>query len=196
MTYALVVDWSGPFDSIDACRNAAKEYAVGECLYMAAGMRRYQRTSSLQYVGLSTDPESRFTNQHHKLPEVTRNFKVWIGQVVSHSIAGRRAQHQPSSHSVAVGLAEWMLAYFLQLPLNVQKRANPPPDSAVLLNRWFNPDFATRRKQRVYDDWPDFLEFEIDPHNGEVFAQLNWFATRQRTRLSHAEVLQLAIGRG
>ena len=140
-TIALIVDWYGPYPKIEDAKKAAEEF--GEVLYLATGKRAYQRTASMQYVGISTDPKWRLNNNHHKLPEITKNFGIWLGEIGSQSLAGRRPQGHPTMHSKPVDLAEWVLAYFLQLPLNVRKRKNPPSDPVILISRWFKSDFET-----------------------------------------------------
>ena len=188
-TVALIVDWSGPFDSIEDAKKAAKEFKLSEVLYLATGKRKYQRYSTMQYVGISNDLQSRFT-KHRTLPEVTGDFKLWIGEISSHGIAGRRAQSHPVAHGRAVELAEWALAYFLALPLNVRKRTTPPSESVMLVNRWFRDDFDTKRDRRGHKDWPDFIEFEPEYD----FARLQWFGSRGRSRrFSAADIKALAI---
>src|SRR6266545_3585189 len=101
---------------------------LGEAIYLASGSRKRQKGSGLQYVGISNDPRSRFSGQHHKLPEITRNFAVWVGLVVSQARSGRRGKSRSLRHSTMVDRAEWAMAYLLMLPLNVRKRAKPPPE--------------------------------------------------------------------
>ena len=189
-TVALIVDWCGPFASIEDAKGAARDFQLGEVLYLATGKRRYQRHSTMQYVGISNDPESRFTKNHHRLPELTKSFALWIGEISSHGIAGRRAQRHPVAHGRAVELAEWALAYFLALPLNVKKRKTPPPESVMLMNRWFRDDFETKRVQRGHKEWPDFIEFEP----AYDFARIQWFGSPGRSRrFSEAGIKALAI---
>jgi hypothetical protein len=133
VTIALIVDWYGPYVTIEKAKQAAAEF--GEVLYMAVGKRRYQcaATARMRYVGISTDPKSRISTGHHKLPEITRDFGVWFGEIGSQSIAGRKSRNHPVRHSRAIALAEWVLAYFLKLPLNEKKRKNPPNEAVILI---------------------------------------------------------------
>ena len=188
-TLSLIADWSGPFTSIDDAKAAVREYDLGEVVYLATGKRRYQRRSGLQYVGISSDGGSRFNKAHHRLPEVTRSFGIWVGEIISHGIAGRRRKRHPIRHSVAVDRAEWTMAYFLALPLNIRKRKKPPPESVVLLNRWYKPDFDTRRSRRGHPDWPDFIEYDADY---ELASVVFFGAPPRRRRLTGSEIEALA----
>jgi hypothetical protein len=164
---------------------------LAEVLYLAIGKRAYQRETDMQYVGISNDAHSRFNNNHKKLPLVTKSIGIWIGEVVSHAIAGRRASRQPIKHSVAVELTEWGLAYFLALHLNERKRRNHPRQSFVLVNRWFKPDFDTRRVKRGHENWPDLIEYE-HPDEGDGGATIVWFGSPgKRRRLSETAVSAL-----
>ncbi len=189
MSIAIVVDWSGPFRTIKAAKEAAKEF--GEVLYFATGKRAYQRETDLQYVGISVDGSSRFNSYHKNLPLIKKSMGIWIGEVVSHAVAGRRAAKHPVKHSVVVELAEWGLAYFLELHLNDRKRSNAPPQSFVLVNRWFRTDFETRRVHRGHENWPDLIEYE-HPDDGDGGAVIVWFGSPgRRDRLSGPEVTAL-----
>jgi hypothetical protein len=188
---AIVIDWSGPFQSVDVAKKIAAEFELGEVLYLATGQRLYQRQDSLQYVGLSSNLKNRFNDPTHKIStDVNKNLKIWVGEIVSHARAGRRLSRHPVAHSVGVELAEWMLAYFLALHLNVKKRKKTPRESAVLLNRWFKSDFETRRRQRPHPEWPDFMDYDTDYQS----ASLVWFGAPPRRRtFSSAEIRNLAL---
>jgi hypothetical protein len=47
-TLALIVDWCGAFPSIKKAREAAKDFGLGEVLYLAAGQRKYQHRVTMQ----------------------------------------------------------------------------------------------------------------------------------------------------
>lgn len=183
MTVAIAVDWFGPFSSIDDARSAARTHEIEEAVYLALGCCGRQRRGRMQYVGVSGDAASRFNGQHQKLPGITRNFRLWVGEVASHAVAGPKKLKR----SVAVEAAEWAMAYFLELPLNVRKRAKAPNRSLILINRWFRPDLKTRRSHRGHEDWPDFIEYEHPDDDRDGSATLVWFGGR-RERLSSTEV--------
>lgn len=190
-TFALIADWSGPFASVSVARDAAIANDLGEVLYLATGRRAYQRQTTMQYVGISNDLNARFNDPNHPINQrITGRCGIWIGEIVSHGVAGRRGAKHPVQHTVAVDRAEWALAYFLALTLNERKRHKPPPESLVLVNRWFAPDLKTRRIQRGHPDWPDFIEYDHD----DATALIQWFGSPpRRRRLSGKAISDLAL---
>lgn len=184
MTLMIMVDWYGPFTTIDA----AKESESAEVLYLATGRRRYQRVSSLQYVGISNDLNDRFNDKTHKIKVIYEDLRIWVGYVTSHAVAGRRAVGAPVAHSVGVEQAEWMIAYFLAMPLNERKRRKPPTQSSVLVNRWFDSNADRRRVHRRHKKWPDLIEYDKE----RDFAMSVWFGGK-RDRFSHADIKALAL---
>jgi len=187
---SLIVDWSGPFDSMGAAQEAATKYELGEVLYLATGKLVRQRISHIQYVGIAGNLKKRFDDQNHHIVNVTRDCKIWIGEISSHSVAGRKSKSHPVKHSLAVYRAEWLIAYFLKLPLNSSKRKRPPPGSLVVFSRWFHRDFEERYANRPHPEWPDFIEYDHDYDH----AQLAWFGSpARRERLSKSEIEALAL---
>jgi hypothetical protein len=157
---------------------------------MICGQRHYQHHVSLQYVGISGDINQRFKDPKHAIRSIRRNLTVWVGEVVSHAVAGRRKERHPVKHSVSVEYAEWALAYFLALPLNKKKRKKPPPESIIVLNRWFGRDFASRKIHRGHSNWPDLVEYDQDTAS----AFRVWFgAPGRRERLSKQEIKDLSL---
>jgi hypothetical protein len=189
-TLSVIVDWSGPFASIQDAKAAAADWDIGEVVYLATGKCRGQKISRLQYIGISSDPRSRFNKNHHRLPEITRAFGIWVGEIVSHGVAGRPSKRRPIRHSIAVDRAEWTLAYFLELPLNKRKRRKPPPQSIALFNRWYKPDFDTRRTKRGHPKWPDFIEYDEDY---ELASIVFFGAPPRRKRLTKESIQALAV---
>ena len=189
-TIALIVDWCGPFATVDKATEAAKKHKLGEVLYLATGKRAYQRTASMQYVGISTNFESRVRNDHHKLTEITKNLGIWLGAISSQSIAGRRSSSDPVRHSLAAALAEWVIAYFLALPLNERLRVNPPKTPVIVISRWFKSDLETKWRKRGHRDWPDLIEFDPDYE----FARLQWFGSPGKSkRFSASDIKGLVL---
>ena len=108
---AVVVDWYGPYSVEEALQAATYEYGSG--LYVGIGKCRYERGSSRpQYIGLSKNLASRIAN-HQKLPEITREAKLWLGEVATSEPPGKKKRIT----SVSLDYAEWLHAFFLQLPL-------------------------------------------------------------------------------
>jgi hypothetical protein len=167
MLIALIVDWYGPFVDVKLASTKISEYGLQEGLYLATGKRKGEHKRRLQYVGISQDIKDRINPKtHHRLKFITRDLRLWVGEVASHAVAGRRRAGHAVAHSVAVELAEWATAYFLALPLNKKKRDNPPPRSLILVNRWFQTDFETPRRQRGHLDWVDYIEYDPEYHDG------------------------------
>ncbi|MGE0212852.1 MAG: hypothetical protein AB7S41_14250 [Parvibaculaceae bacterium] len=180
-TLSLIADWYGPFRSVKALKAAVNEWDVGEMLYMVAGRCRYERETILQYTGISR----RFATRYHNgaFDNVTRDFQIWYGEISSYSIPGRHSKGQSLQHSVAVTQAEWMLAYFLEISLNVSKRKSPPRRSAILINRWFKTDWETRWKNRKVKGWADFIEYDKEA----PIASKVWFGAPPRRERHEAE---------
>jgi hypothetical protein len=177
VTYAVVVDWYGPYGSIKAARAAFRKDGFGEVLYMAAGTIDRQSVPKLQYVGITKDFELRM-NTEHKVRTMIKEegLSLYIGEVSSQAIAGRKASHQHKGFAVPVYLAESALAFFLQMPLNSDKRCSRPKDSVVLLNRWWKTDIETRSRRRPHPDWPDFIEYDEHSDTGSVV----WHGERRK----------------
>ncbi|GHV00994.1 hypothetical protein AGMMS49521_0200 [Campylobacterota bacterium] len=152
---AIIINWFGPYQNIEEAQTvSAKDFSDG--LYLAIGRTPYQRgEATLQYVGLASDLASRLNNNHHKLPEIKHDFKLWLGEIASTGIAGRKKKVT----EIRLDLAEWCHSYFLELPLNEKKRDNPPDRPVTVLNRWWFKDYERKRIQRPHPDWPDIIEF-------------------------------------
>ena len=147
-----LIDWFGPYD-LEGARHAAFDYDDG--VYCAIGKTRYARHTKLQYVGLANNLRSRLNGAHHKLPLVTRQMEVWLGEVVSPRTPGRKIK----TTDRMLDLAEWAHAYFLQLPLNERKKKRPPDRPITVYNKWWRPDFVTPYVRRPHRDWPDLIDF-------------------------------------
>lgn len=118
---AVVVDWFGPYLNVKAAASKARsEYDAG--LYLVIGKIRHQKKpASLQYVGIAKDLSARMYSSAG-VQGVSRDRKIWLGEVASVGIPGKKAKVT----NTQIDLAEWALAYFLELPLNKKKRINPP----------------------------------------------------------------------
>ena len=150
---AIIVDWSGPYMSISEAKAAARDYEDG--LYMAIGKKKYQKKPrQLQYVGIADELSSRVHTAHPKLPYLPE-LELWLGEIASTGIPGPKKKKVDP----CLDLAEWALAYFLELPLNDRKRHHPPPRPVTVLNRWWYPDHETKRSRRPHSDWPDLVEY-------------------------------------
>jgi len=164
---AIVVDWYGPYAVKNALMAAKYDYDKG--LYLFIGKRRYQHGQpATQYIGLSKKLSTRLSQQcKSKLQEITRDAKLWLGEVGTAEIAGPKVKRTP----VTLDVVEWLHAYFLHLPLNERKTIKPPDRSATVLNRWWHIDYQTRWVKRPHPSWPDIIEY-LGPNNS---AKLVWF---------------------
>lgn len=167
---ALVIDWYGPYTYKEALEASKDDYSAG--LYVGIGKcRSERRTAKPQYIGISKNLGKRLEH-HHKLPEITRDTKLWLGEVANFEPPGKRRK----STSASLDYAEWLHAYFLQLPLNDKKKINPPDRSVTVLNRWWKKDYETPWVKRPHTLWPDLIDF-ID---AEFPAKVVWFGKKQK----------------
>lgn len=163
-----VVDWYGPYSEKDASK-ASSEFKDG--VYAAVGKTKYGRTSHLQYIGLASVLKSRMNGQHHKIPSVTRDLQIWLGEIASPRTPGRKLKVTDRM----LDLVEWAHTYFLQLPLNDRKTINPPDNAVTVYNRWWQTDFETSHKRRPHKEWPDLIDFIDDESDAKVV----WFGGKQ-----------------
>jgi hypothetical protein len=187
---AIVVDWFGPFTTLKAARTQIGVHQLDEGLYLAIGRGQYKtqfkHKADLQYVGISKAAKGRLHND--RFPEIKRDrtFRLWLGRVSSHAVAGRKEL----AHSTTVHAAEWATAFFLQLHLNKRCRKKPPPRSLVLINRWFKSDFGTRRVHRGHSEWPDMIEYDKLTNT----ARIAWLgAGGEMWRLDQDDVMDLRL---
>jgi len=166
---SIVIDWFGPYTKEEARSKARSDYGSG--LYMLRGKVKYQKSpSELKYIGIAQELCSRIGNGHHIIPELEQECVIWLGEVASFGIPGKKKKVT----DIQLDLAEWLHAYFLQLPLNTKKKINPPDLPATVLNRWWLKDYETPRKQRPYKDWPDVIDFL----GREYGAKVVWFGIK------------------
>ena len=169
-----VIDWYGPYDFADAMRIAREEFDDG--LYLCIGRQAYERgRPKIQYVGIAQKSmQTRVNNNHHKLSEVTKDRKIWLGEVGSLGSPGRRDKKT----SPALDFAEWALVYFLKPLLNDKKTKSGPKRPVTVLNRWWRKDFKTPWIKRPHPDWPDLIDYLGLDHKAKVV----WF--RRPTRIA------------
>lgn len=170
------IDWFGPY-TLQEARNAAyKHYGGG--LYLCIGKLKGQHHTTPQYVGKSTSNlASRMLKDHHKLSLVTRARKIWLGEIVTGDVPGKKKTLTPQS----VRLGEWALAHFLALPLNERLRAQPPDRPVTVLNRWWSTNYETPRKKRPHMRWPDLIDYRGSPYATHVV----WFRAPGLKVISH-----------
>jgi hypothetical protein len=164
-----VIEWYGPY-CFDEAKEAAREnYDDG--LYMVVGKRKNKQKNLMQYVGIASELDSRLSKNHHKIPEVTREQVIWLGEVISPRSPGRKLKVTDKM----LDLIEWAHVYFLQLPLNNKKKTNPPDREIIVYNRWWHRNFETQYIKRPHIDWPDIIDYQGTKLN----SKLVWFGGKQ-----------------
>lgn len=168
-TLTAIIEWFGPY-TIEEAKSASKfDYEDG--LYLIIGKAKYERSPHLQYIGIAKNLGTRLNGVHHKIPEVTREQSIWLGEVVSPRTPGKKIKVTDRM----LDLAEWAHAYFLQLPLNTKKK-NAPPDRPILVyNRWWQKDYETQYLKRPHREWPDIIDYCGPEYNAKVV----WFGQKQ-----------------
>lgn len=166
----IAIDWFGPYDLEGAKAAAQSDYA--HALYMCIGKRAYQREEAMQYVGIGKSVYTRLHADHHKLQKVTKQRKIWLGEIATAEPSGKKLKVTKAT----LDFSEWLHARFMRLPLNEKKTKGLPSRSVTVLNRWFKTDYETMRKNRPHPDWPDLIDY---PDYG-LPARLVWFGGKQQ----------------
>ncbi len=164
----IAIDWFGPYLSIsDARASARSDYQDGLYLAIAKDGRRSTR---LEYIGISKNLGGRLSNDHHKLSQIDIH-QIWLGEISTAEPSGKPMKVTKAT----LDYAEWLHAYFLQLPDNDKKRADAPFRPVTILNRWWKTDYETPRRNRPHPDWPNLIDH---PRYGQV-SRAVWFGGRQ-----------------
>lgn len=164
---AIVINWYGPYSLDDARQVARIDYSSG--LYLGIGkVIGGEGPSKPQYIGLSKNLGRRLA-RHHKLPSITQDAKIWLGEVATAEPGGKRAKVTQTT----LDYAEWLHAYFMALELNEKKRKSPPDRAVSVFNRWWKKDYETPWLRRPHADWPDLIDY-VGPDYPV------WFGRRQR----------------
>lgn len=174
----IAIDWYGPYKTLEAARVAAKPYDWPG-LYMLIGKVGEERSSKIQYVGISRSVSDRLNSKHHRLgaraieSSGIRDIGIWLGEVATAEPGGKKMK----ATKTTLDFAEWLHAKFMGLPLNGMKTKSPPPRSVTVLNRWWKTDFQTPMSRRPHPDWPNLIDY---PTYG-LPARTVWFGGKQRT---------------
>jgi len=151
---AVKIDWYGPYYSISEAQKAAKDdYESG--LYLAIGKLENKRKKKIRYIGLSKNLANRVNDAHATLEQFDGEIEIWLGEVGSTGIPGRKTQ----STDLHLDLAEWGHVYFIDPYLNEKKKWSPPKYPVTIINHWWNKDYETLIKKRPHKSWPDVIDF-------------------------------------
>jgi len=151
---AIVIDWYDPYYDFEELNQVTRaDYSGG--LYVAIGKKKFEKKRRLQYVGISDDLRGRVNVSHSTLKLIERERIIWLGEVVSTGVPGKRAYKK----STPLEIAEWAHVHFLDFALNEKKTVSPPPFPCTVLNRWWKTDYETRYKNRPHADWADLIDY-------------------------------------
>ena len=144
MPIAVIVDWYGPYKSLDAIAKDAKLNwsDTKRALYMALGS-----SNKYRYVGLTTRPHIRIGKHHDKLNR-RKNRKFFVGEIVTQGISGRRKKKTPPD----LRLAEHALIRYLKPKLNERKKFTNPDDCVSI----FSCFYSHRDYETVVNPLPTF----------------------------------------
>lgn len=130
MPIAVIVDWYGPYNSLDKIENVVKNewWEEPRTLYMALS-----KGNIYQYVGLTENAPSRINRSHPKLNHKD-NKTFYVGHIVTQGITGPRN----SKHRTDLRLAERALICFLEPVLN-ERNTSEPKDHVSIFSCFYAP---------------------------------------------------------
>lgn len=140
---SILINWYGPVSLDDLA-----DYHAGG-LYLVTGYQKHQRVDQIQYIGITAGYSIRF-QRHHKIEKVTRNRRIWLGEIVFPSEPTRTTLER----------AESILIYAQQPPLNERKKLILPRPLA-LISHWFNAQNGPRyNRQGIFAHFPDVISWD------------------------------------
>lgn len=161
MPIAVIIDWYGPYNSYDEFKEDASWFGKNsKLIYMALSSH-----NKYEYIGLTTNPKSRFRN-HHKIDpslESERQIKsFYLGEITTKGLPGRKRGKVPSD----LDAAEAILIKHLQPQRNSRGVKSLPKDCCVLYSRFFRGETVEEwavnydplkkfPKLLAYDSWRD-----------------------------------------
>lgn len=149
-----LIHWFGPFQLDEILENAEWKYKTG--LYFATGKLKGSRSESeILYCGISEQSYSSRFKSHHKLPFITRELEIWLGQVISTPYPS----HQ-GAYKAYLKEPERLLTYFMQPILNDKNTISIPREGTVL-NCWFKPNGQPRKNRLATTlNLPDLISWD------------------------------------
>lgn len=128
----VIVNWRDPFSYDEIESNPD----LGDGLYLATGKLKHKREETIQYCGITEGSFIRRFKSHHKLHNINRDKKFWIGKV----------QYPDEASRYYLEMAESMIIYFWQPELNEMKKISLPKP-ITLINNWYKKDYTPRYRQ-------------------------------------------------
>ncbi|OOF43376.1 hypothetical protein [Rodentibacter trehalosifermentans] len=149
-----LIHWFGPFSLDEILENS--EWGRKTGLYLGIGKTKGSRNDSeILYCGISEQSyASRFKN-HHKLPFITREQEIWLGQIISTPYPSNNG-----AYKAYLKEPERLLTYFMQPELN-DKNTILVPRAGTVLNCWFKQNGQPRKKRvSATHNLPDLISWD------------------------------------
>ena len=142
----LIIEWQGPY----TLEELKEDSDWGDGLYIATGKLKNKQTEEIQYCGITEGGFFYRLSNHHKINEITRNQRFWIGDIVY--------PKRPSRDHME--LAESIIIYFWQPTLNERKKVSPPKPITII-GHWLKSDGSPRFRQHpLCKDFDDVLSWD------------------------------------
>lgn len=141
----VIIKWTGAFSYEQVC-SSSKQNGI----YLLAGKRKYERTSQIQYCGITEDYFcNRINSKHHKLSQIkVDTLSIWLGEVV----------YPVSYNRSFLELAEHCFVSFWQPSLNDRKTIYYPHKSICFISQWFKQKGQSYlRRPSILTGLPDIL---------------------------------------
>ena len=156
MPVAVIIDWYGPYNSLeDFIADAKRMPQNGRYLYMGV-----KAGNIVNYIGLTKRPSSRF--DYHRNMEHSENKKFYFGEIVTKGLAGRKTKGAKKT-ALDLDIAEHALILELDPPLNDKRKQSNPDDCVSIFSRFFDVDDGEKPVRTLpkfprliaYDWWDD-----------------------------------------
>lgn len=133
------VSWRGPY-SLDEIVSSDFADEDPNIIYILVGKRIYERgDNKIQYIGISGQGARARLRYHHKAENVRHDPTVWIGHIDKSDVERNDLE-----------LAESVLVYFSQPPLNEKKTSNAPKESCSVISRYYKKNGDVYKNQKSY----------------------------------------------
>ena len=140
----IVIRWTGSVPVGDL------EDGLGGGLYLLSGCCRYERNDTVQYCGITKRDFPKRLSEHHKAHLITRNLRCWTGTI----------EYPAKPSRATLEIAETLLIYFAQPPLNERKKLSVPKSTTVV-SHWYKRNGEPRiNQQGLLADFPDVISWD------------------------------------